>query len=44
MKRYVLFHHDPSQTDAMVRVKEQRARALFPDSVAAHEGLTLELG
>ena len=44
VKRYVLFHHDPSQTDAMVRVKEQRARALFPDSVAAYEGLTLELG
>jgi phosphoribosyl 1,2-cyclic phosphodiesterase len=39
--RLVLFHHDPMQSDAAVRDKESRARALFADVVAAHEGLTL---
>jgi phosphoribosyl 1,2-cyclic phosphodiesterase len=43
-RRLVLFHHDPAQSDAAVREKEKRARALFPDVVAAHEGLTLEIG
>jgi phosphoribosyl 1,2-cyclic phosphodiesterase len=42
-KRFVLFHHDPIQSDAAVRDKEKRARALFPDVIAAHEGLTIEL-
>ncbi len=39
----VLFHHDPLQGDAAVREKESRARALFPDVVAAYEGLSLEV-
>jgi phosphoribosyl 1,2-cyclic phosphodiesterase len=43
VQRLVLFHHDPTQTDAAVRDKESRARALFPDAVAAQEGLTLEV-
>ena len=43
VRRYVLFHHDPSQTDAMVRDKERRARELYPDSLAAYEGLALDL-
>jgi phosphoribosyl 1,2-cyclic phosphodiesterase len=42
-RRLVLFHHDPGQTDAAVRNKESRARALFPDVVAAYEGLRLEV-
>jgi phosphoribosyl 1,2-cyclic phosphodiesterase len=42
-KKLVLFHHDPSQSDAAVRDKERRAKELFPDVVAAYEGLTLEL-
>jgi phosphoribosyl 1,2-cyclic phosphodiesterase len=42
-KRFILFHHDPIQSDAAVREKEKRARALFPDVVAAHEGLTIDL-
>jgi phosphoribosyl 1,2-cyclic phosphodiesterase len=41
--RYVLFHHDPEQDDAAVRDKEQRAQGVFPDALAAHEGLVLEL-
>jgi phosphoribosyl 1,2-cyclic phosphodiesterase len=42
-KRLVLFHHDPIQNDAAVREKEARARALFPDVIAAYEGLTIEV-
>jgi phosphoribosyl 1,2-cyclic phosphodiesterase len=42
-RRLVLFHHDPGQSDAAVREKESRARALFPDAIAAHEGLSFEL-
>jgi phosphoribosyl 1,2-cyclic phosphodiesterase len=43
VRRYVLFHHDPAQTDAMVREKERRARELFPDALCAYEGLSLDL-
>lgn len=43
VRRYVLFHHDPVQTDAMVREKERRARELFPDSICAYEGLSIDL-
>jgi phosphoribosyl 1,2-cyclic phosphodiesterase len=42
-KKLVLFHHDPMQNDAAVREKEKRAAAIFPDVVAAHEGLVLEV-
>ena len=43
VRRYVLFHHDPTQTDAMVREKERRTRELFPESLAAAEGMTIDL-
>jgi phosphoribosyl 1,2-cyclic phosphodiesterase len=42
-KKLLLFHHDPLQTDAMVREKERRAKALFASATAAYEGLTLEV-
>ena len=42
-RSYVLYHHDPTRTDADVADLEQRAQALFPSSVAAREGLTLDL-
>ena len=42
-KKLLLFHHDPLQTDAMVREKERRARALFANATAAYEGLTLDV-
>jgi phosphoribosyl 1,2-cyclic phosphodiesterase len=42
-RKLVLFHHDPTQSDAAVREKERRAKALFPDVIAAHEGLSLEV-
>lgn len=42
-KKLVLYHHDPMQNDAAVADKERRARLLFPDCIAAREGLVLEL-
>ncbi len=42
-RRLVLFHHDPTQGDPAVRDKERRAREVFPDSLAAHEGLTIDV-
>lgn len=41
-KQCVLYHHDPGQDDAAVAAKEARAKVLFPSTVAAFEGLTLE--
>jgi len=41
--KYVLFHHDPSRTDAMVEGLEARAQELFASSVAAREGMTIDL-
>jgi phosphoribosyl 1,2-cyclic phosphodiesterase len=43
VKQLVLHHHDPTQTDAMVREKERRARELFPNTIAAREGHVIEL-
>jgi hypothetical protein len=31
------------QTDEMVREKERRAKALFPNTIAAREGMVIEL-
>jgi phosphoribosyl 1,2-cyclic phosphodiesterase len=42
-KRLVLYHHDPTQNDAAVREKEARARAIFPDVIAAYEGLVIDV-
>jgi len=39
----VLFHHDPIQSDAAVREKQRRAQAIFPETVAAHEGMTIDV-
>lgn len=39
----VLFHHDPSYDDAMIAGMERTAKSLFEDSVAAYEGLELDL-
>ena len=41
--RLVLFHHDPAYTDDMVTGMENTAKSLFPDSVAAFEGLEIVL-
>ncbi|MCC6569688.1 MAG: MBL fold metallo-hydrolase, partial [Anaerolineales bacterium] len=39
----VLFHHDPSYDDAMIAGMERTAKSLFEDSVAAYEGLEIDL-
>ena len=39
--KLVLFHHDPMRTDAGVAAIETAARALFPSTVAAREGMVL---
>ena len=39
----VLFHHDPSYTDAMLAGMERKAKSLFADSVTAYEGLEIVL-
>lgn len=39
----VLFHHDPSYTDAMLAGMERTAKSLFAESVAAYEGLEFSL-
>lgn len=40
---YVLFHHDPMRSDAGVDEIEAKARALYAPSVAAREGLEIDL-
>lgn len=40
---YVLYHHDPNQDDDAVVAKERRAQAAFGRSVAAREGMTLDV-
>lgn len=39
----VLFHHDPRQDDTAVRAKERRAQDAFPRTVAAREGLVIDV-
>ena len=41
--RLILFHHDPAYSDSMVAGMEQTAQSLFAESVAAYEGLELDL-
>lgn len=40
---YVLFHHDPMRSDAGVLELETNARSLFRSSVAAREGMVIDL-
>ena len=40
---YVLFHHDPAHNDNFIENLEWEARKLFPKSVAAYEGLEINL-
>ncbi len=43
VKQLILYHHDPGQDDAAVREKEKRAMAMFPNCMAAYEGLTVRV-
>ncbi len=42
-KRLVLFHHEPLYTDDVITRLECEAQQLFPNTVAAYEGLEIEL-
>jgi phosphoribosyl 1,2-cyclic phosphodiesterase len=43
VKKMILFHHDPMQSDEAVREKERRCQALFPNCQAAKEGMIIDL-
>ena len=43
VQKLVLFHHEPTHNDKTIRAIEKKARALFPDTLAAREGHTIEL-
>jgi ribonuclease BN (tRNA processing enzyme) len=42
-RQLILFHHDPSYSDALVAGMEASAKAQFPEVRAAHEGLEIRL-
>jgi len=41
--RYVMFHHDPRRSDDALLEIEARAQALFAPTVAAREGMSIEI-
>lgn len=41
--RLALFHYDPQYDDATVEEMEKRAQKIFPSSIAAYEGLEIEI-
>jgi ribonuclease BN (tRNA processing enzyme) len=43
VKQLVLYHHDPNHDDAAIAKKEENAKKLFSNTVAAYEGLTLNI-
>jgi ribonuclease BN (tRNA processing enzyme) len=42
-KRLVLFHHEPLYTDEKIAQIEREAQEIFPKTMAAYEGLEIEL-
>ena len=43
VKKLVLFHHDPSHDDNFIKQIEAESRQFFPESIAAYEGLQIDL-
>jgi phosphoribosyl 1,2-cyclic phosphodiesterase len=43
VRRLVMFHHEPSYDDWTLTQNEQEARRLFPETLAAYEGLEVRL-
>ena len=43
MGKLMLFHHDPAYDDEMVAENETEARKRFPETLAAYEGLEVDL-
>ena len=42
-KQLVLYHHDPSHDDKKIKEKEKDIQRLFPNTMAAYEGLVIHL-
>ena len=42
-EKFVLFHHDPAHNDEFVKKIEAEAREIFSKSIAAYEGLQIDL-
>ncbi|MFQ5707170.1 MAG: MBL fold metallo-hydrolase [bacterium] len=42
-KRLILFHHDPSHSDAKISEMEKQAQAIFPNTQAGAEGLEFKI-
>jgi ribonuclease BN (tRNA processing enzyme) len=43
VKRLVLFHHEPTHKDTVIRAMERKAKQLFPLTLTAHEGMEISL-
>ena len=43
VRKLVLFHHDPGHDDDFIKQIETESRQLFPQSIAAYEGLQIDL-
>jgi phosphoribosyl 1,2-cyclic phosphodiesterase len=43
VRRLVLFHHEPRYADSVIKGLEAEAQAIFSESIAAYEGLEIEL-
>jgi ribonuclease BN (tRNA processing enzyme) len=43
-KQLVLMHHDPRHDDTKIEEMVREARVIFPNTVAAYEGMEIELG
>ena len=43
VEKFVLFHHDPAHNDEFVKKIEAEAREIFSKSIAAYEGLQIDL-
>jgi len=43
IKTLILFHHEPTHNDRVIREIEEKARKLFPNTIAAREGVALDV-
>jgi ribonuclease BN (tRNA processing enzyme) len=43
VKQLVLFHHEPVHDDETMQTIEEQVRGLFPNAVAAYEGMEVDL-
>ena len=41
--KLVLYHHSPGNNDGAIRAIEKDAQAVFPNTIAAREGLEIRL-